>query len=451
MRPSPAKSIPAFAAATLVAIGAGVLTGWITGFEPLMTVLPGLIRMKPNTAAAFLFAAVALYFANSGKLGSVQAVCALVVAAAGAVTLAEYVWSINVHVDQFLFRDPVQLWFPGRMAHISAANFLVTGIMLYPFRFRIREKVTDALALLVCFGATFAIVGYLYGVPLLYGSVRYTAMAIHTGFGFLVLSLGYLYIPKKDGFVRIFQAETAGGIVARRLVPPAILIPIVVGAVFNRFNFGQLRLGIAFIVVCNVLLVVASIWNLAHALDKSEIKREMALLASETDSLTGIHNRRYFDHRLPEEIERCRRYSRHSCLILFDVDHFKILNDRFGHPAGDAVLRTIAQACAVSLRATDILCRYGGEEFAIVAPETSGEDAIILARKLRTLVGEFHFKVPIAVTISLGVVEIGGSVMSSEIAIAAADKALYAAKKLGRNCECLYGGVGIPQLDPVPL
>ena len=65
MRPSPAKSIPAFAAATLVAIGAGVLTGWITGFEPLMTVLPGLIRMKPNTAAAFLFAAVALYFANS--------------------------------------------------------------------------------------------------------------------------------------------------------------------------------------------------------------------------------------------------------------------------------------------------------------------------------------------------------------------------------------------------
>ena len=142
MCPSPAKSIPAFAAATLVAIGAGVLTGWITGFEPLMTVLPGLIRMKPNTAAAFLFAAVALYFANSGKLGSVQAVCALVVAAAGAVTLAEYVWSINVHVDQFLFRDPVQLRFPGRMAHISAANFLVTGIMLYPFRFRIREKVT---------------------------------------------------------------------------------------------------------------------------------------------------------------------------------------------------------------------------------------------------------------------------------------------------------------------
>ena len=451
MRPSRAKSIPVYAAAILAAIGTGVLIGWATGFEPLMTVLPGLIRMKPNTAAAFLLAAVALYLANTRQLRNVQAFCAVLMAAAGAVTLAEYIWGVNAHIDQLLFRDPVQLRFPGRMAHISAANLLLTGIMLYPSRFRIREKVTDALALIVCFGATFAIVGYLYGVPLLYGSVRYTAMAIHTGFGFLVLSLGYLYIPKKDGFVRIFQAETAGGIVARRLVPPAILIPIVVGAVFNRFNFGQLRLGIAFIVVCDVLLVVASIWHLAHALDRSEIKREMALLASETDSLTGIHNRRYFDHRLPEEIERCRRYSRRSCLILFDIDHFKNLNDRFGHPAGDAVLRTIAQTCAVSLRATDILCRYGGEEFAIVAPETSGEDAILLARKLRTLVAEFHFKVPTAVTISLGVVEIGGAVMSSEIAIAAADKALYAAKKLGRNCECLYGGVGIPQLDPIPL
>ena len=450
MDPSPAKSIPVYAAATLAAIGVGVLAGWITGFEPLMTVLPGLIRMKPGTAAGFLLAAGALYLANNRKLRNLQAICALLVAAAGAVTLAEYVWGINAHIDQLLFFDPVQVQFPGRMAPISAANFLLTGTMLYPFRFRIAEKLADALALLVCFGATFAIVGYLYGVPLLYGSVRYTSMAIHTGFGFLVLSLGFLYIPKEDGFVRIFQAETAGGVVARRLVPPAILIPIGVGAIFNRFNFGQLRLGIAFIVVCNVLFVVASIWKLAHALDKSEVKREMAQLASEMDALTGIHNRRYFDHRLPGEIERCRRYSRHSCLILFDVDHFKSLNDRFGHPAGDEVLRAIAQACANSLRAADILCRYGGEEFAIVAPETTGEDAMTLARKMRVLVGSLHFKhVPIAVTVSLGVVQIGGAIVSPEIAVAAADKALYSAKKLGRNCECLYGGVGIPKLDPV--
>jgi hypothetical protein len=357
MRPLTAKSIPVLAVGTLAAIGLGVLTGWATGFNPLMTVLPGLIRMKPNTAAVFLFAAAALYFAHIRKLKALQAICALAVIAAGAVTLAEYIWGLNAHIDQFLFHDAVQLQFPGRMAPISAANFLLTGAMLYPWRFRVAEKVADALALLVCFGSTFAIVGYLYGVPLLYGSVRYTAMAIHTGFGFLVLSLGFLYIPKEDGFVRIFQAQTAGGVVARRLVPPAILIPIVVGAVFNRYNFGQLRLGIAFIVLCDVLLVVASIWNLAHALDKSEIKRELAQLASEIDALTGIHNRRYFDHRLPEEIERCKPYSRRSCLVLFDVDHFKSLNDRFGHPAGDAVLKTIAQACAESLRAADIVCR----------------------------------------------------------------------------------------------
>ena len=415
-----------------------------------MTVFPGLIRMKANTAVIFLFAALALYLAYKGKHRPVQAIFALLVALAGMVTLAEYLFHVDARIDQLLFRDPVQLHFPGRMAHITAANFLLTGVMLYPFRFRTQEKITDALALLICVGSTFAIVGYLYGIPVLYGSIRYTAMAIHTGFGFLLLSLGFLCIQKEHGFGRIFQAQTAGGVVARRLVPPAILIPIFVGAVFNRFNFGQLKLGVAFIVVCNVLLIVASICGLARALDKSEVERGMAQRASEMDALTGIHNRRYFDHRLLQEIQRCTRYSRPSCLILFDIDHFKNLNDRFGHHSGDRVLKTIAQACAKSLRATDVVCRYGGEEFAIIAPETAGDDAMVLARKIRVLVELLHFhKVPVRVTISLGVAQIGRATASPEVAIAAADKALYAAKKLGRNCECLYGGIGIPELANV--
>ena len=440
--------MPAVAAGVLAAIGTGVLAGWAIGFEPLMTVLPGLIRMKPNTATAFLSAAMALYLASKRKHRALQAICASMLVVAGAMTLVEYLAGMNLHIDELLFRDPVQFIFPGRMAPISAANFVLTGTMLLPFRFRAVEKLADALALLVCLGSTFAIVGYLYGVPLLYGSMRHTAMAIHTGFAFLVLSLGFLYIPRKHGLVHIFRAESAGGIVARRLVPAVILIPISVGAVFIRFNFGQLRLGIACIVVCNVLLVVTAIWSLARALHESETERGMAQRASEVDGLTGIHNRRYFDHRLQQEINRCLRYRRHSCLILFDVDHFKKLNDNFGHQCGDEVLKMIAQSCARNLRTTDVICRYGGEEFAIIAPETIGEDAMMLACKIRALVASLHFnQVPARVTVSLGIAQIGPTLTSSENAVAAADKALYAAKKLGRNCECLYGGIGLPQLD----
>jgi diguanylate cyclase (GGDEF)-like protein len=434
------KSIPSFAAGILAAIGIGVLIGWVLGFEPLMTVFPGLIRMKPNTGLGFLFAATALYLASERKFRTVQAGCASLIALLGAVTLTEYLWNLHAGIDQLLFRDPVQVQFPGRMAHITAVNFVLTGIMLYPIRVRWGQRLTDALALMVSFGSSVAMIGYLYGVPLLYGSIRYTAMAIHTGFSFLVLSLGFLFIPKARGLVDVFHARTAAGVVARRLVPAAVLIPILVGAGFVRFNFGQLRLGVVCIVVCNVLLFVGAIWTLARTLDKSETERGMAQHASEIDALTGIHNRRYLDRRLWEEIQRCVRHSRRSCLILFDIDQFKNLNDRFGHLAGDEVLRTISQACATSLRASDVICRYGGEEFAIIAPETKGEDAVVLAKKLRTLVALLQFtKASIQVTISLGVVEIGGTSVSSETVIAAADEALYAAKKQGRNRECLYG------------
>src|SRR5579862_897366 len=181
------KSIPQYAAGVVAVIGIAVIAGWLFGLESLMTVLPGLIRMKANTAVGFLFAAVALYLAYNGKHRTLQAISALLVSLIAMATLFEYFSGIDLHIDQLLFIDSVQVRFPGRMAHFTAANFLVTGAMLYPFRFRASEKVADILAVTVGSASIFAIVGYLYGVPLLYGSVVYSAMAIHTGFGFLAL------------------------------------------------------------------------------------------------------------------------------------------------------------------------------------------------------------------------------------------------------------------------
>jgi diguanylate cyclase (GGDEF)-like protein len=447
---SQTKTLPAFTAGCVALIGIGVLAGWAFNIEPLMTVLPGLIRMKSNSAVAFVFSALALYLAYKNKLKPLQAVCAVGIALLGALTLCEYLWGVNMGIDEFLFRDAVQSPYPGRMAQFTASAFVLTGIFLYPFRFRANEKLTDVLALLVGFASTLAVVGYLYGVPVLYGSIRYTAMAIHTGIAFLLLSVGFLHVEKAHGFARVFRAQTAGGLLARSLVPPAILIPIVVGAIFVRFNFGQLRLGIAFIVMCNIVLVVASIWGLARVLDRSEIARHTARHDSEFDALTEIHNRRYFDRRLAEEIQRCVRHHRASSLILFDIDHFKNLNDRFGHLAGDRVLQTIAHACESAVRGTDVICRFGGEEFAVIAPETRGEDAMILCEKLRTLVEQLTFEnVPIQVTISLGAAEVGGGISNAERAIAAADQGLYTAKRSGRNRQCLFAEQ--PEAEPAGI
>jgi diguanylate cyclase (GGDEF)-like protein len=162
-----------------------------------------------------------------------------------------------------------------------------------------------------------------------------------------------------------------------------------------------------------------------------EANEQLALLAS-TDELTGLHNRRSFQARLEEEITRCRRYRTPLSLLLVDVDRFKDFNDSFGHPAGDEVLRVLSQRLHQSSRTIDFVARLGGEEFAILLPNTDEEGAVILAERIRDLVAEGPWRHR-TVTISVGVSTIVGPQAPSECLMTAADTALYRSKREGRN------------------
>lgn len=173
----------------------------------------------------------------------------------------------------------------------------------------------------------------------------------------------------------------------------------------------------------------------AIAIEKARLFKEMEQLAI-TDSLTGLYNRRYFFAFTENEIERSRRYKKNLSIIMMDIDHFKDVNDRFGHQIGDQVLKEIADICLSILRKVDVMCRYGGEEFTILLPETGEADAAHAAERICTAISSARLKTEkgdVSVSVSIGVVEMDKSHSSLEKLLAAADQALYTAKETGRN------------------
>jgi diguanylate cyclase (GGDEF)-like protein len=156
------------------------------------------------------------------------------------------------------------------------------------------------------------------------------------------------------------------------------------------------------------------------------------------DFLTSLLNRREAFRQIGEEVERANRTARPLAFILFDIDHFKRLNDTYGHNAGDMVLTQLAVKLKAALRDYDIACRYGGEEFLVVSPETDLEQALRLAERLRVTIASTSFSTESAelpVTVSIGVT-LWQQDDTIEKAIARADEALYQAKAGGRNQVC---------------
>lgn len=158
------------------------------------------------------------------------------------------------------------------------------------------------------------------------------------------------------------------------------------------------------------------------------------------DGLTGIFNRRFFEMRILEEIERARRYETGMAVVMADIDQFKKLNDEFGHLLGDEVLRQVSSLFHQQLRKIDVVCRYGGEEFAILLTQTNTEQALAIAGKLRRTVEGYQFPgVPRRVTISAGVAALPSHGTTRDEMVRAADNGLYAAKQAGRNRVCVTG------------
>ncbi|RMB39187.1 diguanylate cyclase with GAF sensor [Sphingomonas sp. PP-CE-3A-406] len=182
---------------------------------------------------------------------------------------------------------------------------------------------------------------------------------------------------------------------------------------------------------------VAILSNFANIVcDELELR-----MIAQVDHLTGALTRRGFLEQAERELSRVKRYGRPSSMVMLDVDHFKIVNDTYGHGAGDQVLKRIAELAGVAIRPTDVFGRLGGEEFAVILSETDAEQALVVAERLRTAIADEPIRLSngtaLRVSASFGIMPLLPSISSVTSWIEGADQMLYAAKVEGRNCTRL--------------
>lgn len=198
-------------------------------------------------------------------------------------------------------------------------------------------------------------------------------------------------------------------------------------------NFTDLASGSVFD-QASLDLFMAVAPQLAVAIDRALLKDKAGEYEqlSVTDALTGLLNRRYIEARLVEEVKRSTRHGFPMSFMMLDVDHFKSYNDEFGHPAGDEALKVVGHVIRQTLREADVAARFGGEEFSILLPQTTGDEAVAIAERIRHNIEQTEFPHR-PVTVSIGIASCSAELCASADLVDAADRALYEAKRRGRN------------------
>jgi two-component system, sensor histidine kinase and response regulator len=267
----------------VAALGLAVLIGWALDIAVLKSVLPGLVTMKANTAVGFLLAGTALFAAGRERQSvSVWQVARLVLAAVvaliGALTLGEYVFATDYSIDQLLFAIPPEATSgapPGRMALATAIAFTLTGLALLFLDGRL-WGIGQASAIMVNLIGLLALMGYVYDVAALYEVFVYSSVAVHTAVGFMVISVGVLFARPRTGLMLLVVSRTAGGVMARRLLPFALIAPFLIGWLRvqgERQGIVSSEFGVALVQLTYMILFTVLILRTSQALRRSEAFR----------------------------------------------------------------------------------------------------------------------------------------------------------------------------------
>ena len=385
------RAVTRAAALFAAAVGVLVFVGWLLDVRLFVQVLPGQVAMVPNTAIAFILAGLALWWragidtrSSLYASGAAAAACVLL----GLLALAEYFSGLSFGIDELLFRDRAGLTgvFPGRMAVLAAVSFVAIGSALFLSSLRRARWATEALAVVPGLLALISLAGYAYGVRSIDWIGKYKGMAVHTAAAFLVLSLGVLLSRGDRGFARLMVSDTVGGIVARRIIPVALGVPLVLGwlhLVGQRAGLYGTELGTALYAASNAVVLLAIFRGIAAALMRTDQERkraEEALRASE--------------QRIRAVMEGAR-----DALVVSTTDGIVLEINRaaealFGRPRSEVVGRHFLETLAPEERAK-VRRSFEGD---VVRGGAQGQESVVLRADGKTI--------PIEVSVSR--VEIGG-------------------------------------------
>ncbi len=324
-------------------------------------------------------------------------------------------------------------WQIGILAsHITYLVLLII-LSILSYKYRKNNKPTlgtiftqyVAIVLIIFYGVTITLIDQLVTPSI-------------TPFLIACISIGVIFLIKPLHGLMMFFTAYIIYFYAMGIVQPNLSILL-----SNRINgFTSIILGLFISLVLwksNVVNLQQKEQILLQQKELEEKNEKLEYLATR-DSLTGLVNRRYFEEQAAHEIVRIKRYGGNSCLLLLDIDNFKEINDKYGHPTGDKVLQNLASVLRTQLRKADLIARIGGEEFAIILINTDDEAGNIVAEKLRCIIENDSFIVDnkvFNITVSIGITLIDNNVDSYEEVYKRADKALYTAKAEGKNRACI--------------
>jgi diguanylate cyclase (GGDEF)-like protein len=378
----------------------------------------------------------------------------------GLIVLAEYAFGWRAGIDELLFVDhtgrALGIAYPGRFAPTTAVNFVFVGTALFALDAGPRHgwRPAEVLALPAVLVACVSIIGYAYGIPAFYGPASATKMALNTAVCFLSLGIALALARPHGRILRLAMTDDPGGVMMRRLGPLAVGMPLLLG--WMRLAAGDAgvftdRVGTWWLTAATIACFVALIWRVASRLsaadrDRRALQRQLVRLANH-DGLTDLFNRHRFDQELVREVAVMRRYGRRASVLIVDLDRMKAVNDELGHRAGDAILRAVADVLRREVRAGDVAARMGGDEFAVLLPETSATAASLLADRIAREVRACRIpsedgRGEAWTTVSIGIAPLDADALP-ERALARADDAMYAAKRAGGDRFAVAAELGL--------